>query len=182
MEHRRTSSGTRLGDHPSIALDLRAQTKASDPPPHLDASRSHRAGDRGDVPVVKSQLGDEPGTQRALAVVRNVDAGLATKTTLRDRRREVLALDEVIVAGGQGQLHRALELPDVERPIVLHERLNAPGRERDAPLVTALVREPVDERGEDEAEILAAVAEARQGENEALDARVQIPAKATQLD
>jgi hypothetical protein len=149
-------------------LDLHAVAPAAD----LDRGLAHGAADGADVAVVFTEELDDALTEDAIF---GAQAGDARREVGADGFGEVLEADLAGVGEGDGGAQGLLELADVEGPGVAEEGARRGAVERDA---LGLGGEAREDRGDEGAEVLAAVAQRGEDHLEAGEARVEVLAEA----
>ena len=130
---------------------------------------AQRARHGGEVSAVLPEHRDELG---ALALVR-FGQRVRGENAVDDGARQVGARDRQTPRECECEraFERVLELADVERPVIREQRLDGVGCERE---VLPIGREPCEEAGDQQRNVLAPIAQRRELEAHAVDPRQQI--------
>src|SRR6185436_17483645 len=155
------------------AISARVEVVALEPAMDLDPRNAGAAGDRADVPRVLAQERLELALAIGIGGARR-SRGLDGRRgrTLPDNLGEVRQPDRAAMGERERDAERVVELSDIERPVVARQRAAGLDRERRRAGVG-----PAQDRGDQQAEILAALAQRREANHEARDPGVEILAK-----
>src|SRR6185503_9701685 len=145
---------------------------ASDPAMDLDPRDAGLASDGADVPRVLPQERLDLGLAIGGGSARQHGLDGRLRVRLANRLRQVREPDRTLEHERERDLQRALELADVEGPVVADQRAAGFERERRRRGVGL-----AEDGGDQQAEIRATLAQRRKPDHEVRDPGVEIPAK-----